>query len=269
MLHRSRVAAGRRHERWVLGWMLLALGLGSAFTGCSSRVLGYEVVKSFPHAKDAYTQGLLWHEGKLYESTGRNGSSSLRRVELETGKVEQQVDLPRQLFAEGLALHGGLFYQLTWTSGQCRVYDGESLELKKTLEYEGEGWGLTSDGKQLIMSNGTDLLSYRAPETFEEIRRVRVRDGDKKLLQINELEYIPSGRFKGELWANVWKSFAIVRIDPKKGKVLGWIDLTGIYDTRGILDQDAVLNGIAFDAEKERVFVTGKLWSRLFWIRVK
>ena len=263
------MGGGRRPARWLVGWMLLFLGLGSAFAGCSSRVLGYEVVKSFPHDSDAYTQGLLWHEGKLFESTGRNGSSSLRRVELETGKVEKQVDLPWQLFAEGLVRHGGLFYQLTWTSEQCRVYDGESLELKKTLEYEGEGWGLASDGKQLIMSNGTDLLSYRDPDSFEELRRVRVRDGDKKLLQINELEYITSGRFQGELWANVWKSFAICRIDPRKGKVLGWIDLTGIYDPSGIEDPDAVLNGIAFDAAEERIFVTGKLWPRLFWIRVK
>jgi glutamine cyclotransferase len=251
--------------RWVLG--LVTCGLG--FSGCTPRVLGYEIVKSYPHDGGAYTQGLLWHAGKLYESTGRYGSSSLRRVDLKTGKVEQQEVLPANFFAEGLTFHNGFFYQLTWTSEQCRVYDAETLEYKQSLSYKGEGWGLTTDGKQLIMSDGSDLLSYRDPDTFAELRRVRVHEGKKKLMNINELEYIPAGPFKGEIWANVWKSMAIARIDPKSGEVLGWIDMTGIFDTRRIQDEDAVLNGIAFDPEEMRIFVTGKLWPKLFWIRVK
>ncbi len=256
-------------ESALVRWVAACLWVSFALSGCTPRVLGYEVVKAYPHDGGAYTQGLLWHAGKLYESTGRNGSSSLRRVELKTGKIEKQIDMPSQFFGEGLGLHGGLFYQLTWTSGLCRTYDAETLEFKGTFDYEGEGWGLTSDGTQLIMSNGSDLLSYRDPGTFKELRRVRVREGDKKLLQINELEYIPNGPYKGELWANVWKSFAIARIDPKKGTLLGWIDLSGIFDARHIQDQDAVLNGIAYDADEKRIFVTGKLWPKLFWIRVK
>ena len=251
-------------------WVLLgSIGLSWGLLACTPRVLGYEVVKSYPHDPKAYTQGLLWHAGKLFESTGRNGSSSVRRVDLKSGKVERKTEVPRKYFAEGLALQGGRFYQLTWNSEECFVYDADTLELESTFSYEGEGWGLTSNGEQLIMSNGTDLLSYRDPETFKEVRRVRVRDGNDKLSKINELEYIPSGRFKGELWANVWKSDGIALIDPKTGKFLGWIDLTGIFDTSRIQDEDAVLNGIAFDPDEKRIFVTGKLWSKLFWIRVK
>ena len=250
-------------------WLLASLGLVAGLSSCTPRVLGYEIVETYPHDGTAYTQGLLWHDGRLFESTGRNGFSSLRRVVLETGKVEQKVDLPPRYFGEGLALHGGRLYQLTWRAGECRVYDAATLELQRTFTYEGEGWGIASDGERLIVSDGSDLLSFRDPETFEELRRIRVRDGDKKLRDINELEYIPKGEYAGELWANVWKSTALARIEPETGKLIGWIDLTGIYDPSGIQDPDAVLNGIAFDPQKERVFVTGKLWPKLFWIKVK
>jgi glutamine cyclotransferase len=253
----------------LLRWLPALLAVAPGYSGCTPYVLGYEVVKAYPHDGGAYTQGLLWHAGKLYESTGRYGVSSFRRCDLKTGEVEKKVDLPENLFGEGLTWHNGLFYQLTWTGEQCRVYDAKTMEFKKTLPYKGEGWGLTSDGERLIMSDGTDLLSYRDPKTFDELRRVRVREGKKKLLEINELEYIPSGPYKGEIWANVWKSMAIARIAAKSGEIIGWIDLTGIFDNRRIQDEDAVLNGIAFDAVENRVFVTGKLWPKLFWIRVK
>ena len=227
-------------------------------------VYGYEVVASHPHDPGAYTQGLTWADGALYESTGRYGTSSVRRVDLESGEVRRRFDLPDDMFGEGLAYHEGRLFQLTWYSGLALVYDAETLEFLEQIPYEGEGWGLTTAGRHLIQSDGSDLLRFRDPETFQEVRRVRVHVGERRVLQLNELEWID-----GEVWANLWKSDLIARIDPESGRVRAWVDLAGIFDTSRILDEDAVLNGIAHDPETGRLFVTGKLWPQLFEIELR
>jgi len=243
---------------------LRALVWALLFTACGQdRVVGYRVVAEHDHDPRAYTQGFLWHDGFFYESTGRYGTSSVRRVTPETGKVEARHDLPSHLFGEGLAVYGDRLVQLTWKAHTARVYDLASLAPLKEFTYETEGWGLTSDGTHLIVSDGTNLLSFRDPETFEEKRRVRVKEGQLPIDQLNELEYV-----EGQIWANVWKSDMIARIDPEDGQVVGWIDLTGLFDHRSIPDQDAVLNGIAYDPKSRHIFVTGKLWPKVFQIEL-
>ena len=223
----------------------------------------HEVVNTYPHDPLAYTQGLLFANGMLYESTGRMGQSGVRRVALETGRVEKERSLPYSLFGEGLALHGDELIQLTWTSQAGHVFDAETFEVRRKVTYEGEGWGITSDGTHLIMSNGTDLLSFRDPETFAEVNRLRVKAAGRPVYDLNELEYID-----GEIWANLWKKDWLARIDPKTGEVVGWVDLTGIFDTSTLTDPEGVLNGIAWDAVGRRLFVTGKLWPYLFEITI-
>ncbi len=246
---------------------LAVLLAATAYTlGCKSNsdeVQAYRVVNTYEHDPYAYCQGLLFADGALYESTGRKGTSSVRRVKLETGEIEQRIDLPPNLFGEGLALHNDELYQLTWTAGRVHVFDRATLKVNRNLKYEGEGWGLTSDGTSLLMSNGSNVISVREPATFEEIRRIEVTTNGKPVGELNELEYI-----EGELWANVWKYDHIVRIDPATGNVKGWIDLRGIFDRRTLPDPDSVLNGIAYDPQTKRIFVTGKLWPRLFEIEV-
>ncbi len=221
------------------------------------------VVNEYPHDPDAYCQGLLFHDGALYESTGRHGTSSVRRVALESGEVTQITRLPMRLFGEGLALHAGELYQLTWRERVVRVYDASDLSLSRELPFRGEGWGLASDGTHLFQTDGTHVVRVRDPETLEELRRFEVRLGDASVFHLNELEFV-----EGELWANVWQTERIVRMDPEDGRVLGWIDLSGIFDPSSIDDDDAVLNGIAYDAEEGRIFVTGKLWPKLFEVRL-
>lgn len=262
------IARPGRRGRLLLGLVLVLLGvLGVwAWKGRAvqaSRLSTYEVVKAYPHDPEAYCQGLLFDGGQLYESTGRNGTSSVRRVELETGKVLQRTVLPVALFGEGLAKVGDRLIQLTWTSGVARVYDAATLVAQDQFEYEGEGWGLTYDGQHLIQSDGSEVLVFRDPKTFAEVRRVRVTDSGKPVTQLNELEMV-----EGEIWANVWKYDVILRIDPKTGNVVGVVDMTGIFDRRTVPDPDAVLNGIAYDPGSRRLFVTGKLWPKLFEIKV-
>ena len=235
-------------------------------SGCNSEIPIYDfkVAATYPHDEKAYSQGLLYSDGALYESTGRRGTSTVRRVDLETGRVQGSVPLPVSLFGEGLALHDGELFQLTWHAGIVHVFDLETLEVLRQHHYEGEGWGLTSNGEHLIMSDGTDVLQFRDPTTFAEVRRIHVRyDGDRRLPDLNELEYI-----EGEIWANVWKKDYLVRIDPKDGKVVGWVDLEGLFDTSKLDDDEAVLNGIAWDPAGKRVFVTGKLWPKVFEIEL-
>jgi glutamine cyclotransferase len=227
-------------------------------------VYGYRVVNEFPHDPDAFTQGLVYLDGELYEGTGLNGRSTLRRVELETGKVVQSVALDAAHFGEGIAVVGDRIYQLTWQTETCFVYDRETFEPLESFAYPTEGWGLTSDGERLIMSDGTSRLYLRDPETFEEIGQVDVRDGDDPVVNLNELEYV-----EGEIWANVWQTDRIARIDPASGRVTGWIDLTGLLSPVDYEDRPVdVLNGIAHDEATGRVFVTGKLWPKLFEIEV-
>ena len=227
-------------------------------------VYTYEVVQTYPHDPDAYCQGLVLHEGELYESTGLNGKSSLRQVDLPTGKVLKKVEVPSQYFGEGLAIYKGQIFQLTWTSEKGFIYDLASFQLIREFAYDGEGWGLTHDGKSLIKSDGSHRLRFLSPGRLEVERTVGVYDGSQPVANLNELEYV-----KGEVYANIYQTDRIARIDPASGKVLGWIDLAGLLppeDRRRPVD---VLNGIAYDQAQDRLFVTGKLWPKLFEIRLK
>ncbi len=224
----------------------------------------YTIVHTYPHDPHAFTQGLIYVEGHLYESTGLNGRSSLRLVDLTTGNVLQKHDLPAEYFGEGLTDWGSTLIQLTWISHKALVYDRFSFALKRTFDYEGEGWGLTHDATQLIMSDGTSSLRFIDPKTFHVIRRLKVTDADGRAVEnLNELEYI-----HGEIYANVWQTDDIVRISPRTGKVLGRVDLSGIIDKRELQEHGAVLNGIAYGSAGHRLFVTGKLWPKLFEIKL-
>ncbi len=228
-----------------------------------AREVGYEVVNSFPHDPGAFLQGLVWHNG-FFESTGQFGQSSLRRVEYATGKVLQRVNLDSQYFGEGLAMVDNRLFQLTWQSHRGFVYDRDSFKLLREFEYDTEGWGLTYDGKSLIMSDGTDVLTFYNPDSFKPTRKVSVRFNGTALSELNELEYID-----GEIWANVWHSDRIFRIDPASGKVKSYLNLAGILPEEEKSDPEAVLNGIAYDPQGKRIFVSGKLWPRIFEIRLK
>jgi glutamine cyclotransferase len=223
----------------------------------------FQVVNVYPHDPSAYTQGLLYRDGFLFESTGLNGQSTLRKVKLETGEVVQRHRLEPSYFGEGLAAWKQQLVQLTWHSNIAFVYDRVTFAPRQTFSYPGEGWGLTEDGTQFVLSDGTDQLRFLDPKTFREIRRVRVKDGATPVRDLNELEFV-----RGEIYANVWHTDRIARISPKTGQVTGWIDLRGLMSTGYRLDPEAVLNGIAYDASTNRLFVTGKLWPRLFEIRV-
>lgn len=229
-------------------------------------VLGYEVVATYPHDEDAYTQGLLILDGALYESTGQRGSSTVRRVDLATGVPELSRDLDARHFGEGLAAVGGMLYQLTWTSGRCLVWRRDRLvPAGYTYDYPGEGWGLTTMGDELVMSDGTAELRFLDPKGFQEKRRVLVTAAGRPVIQLNELEYID-----GEIWANVWKSDLVARIDPSTGEVLAWVDLSGILGSRRVGSPlEDVLNGIAHDPDTGKLYVTGKRWPLLFEIRVE
>lgn len=236
-------------------------------------VSGYEIVNTFPHDPKAFTQGLLYHNGFLYESTGSFGQSSLRKVEITTGKVIQKLDLPSDSFGEGIALHDGLIYQLTWKEGLCRVYDLNDFKLVREFRYQGEGWGLTSDGTHMYMTDSTHVMRVMDPVTFKSVRMMAVmREDGRPQMQLNELEFV-----KGEIWANIWHSDKpeilgkpnhIARIDPATGKLLGWINLDGISPDDVKRSDENTLNGIAYDAEGDRIFVTGKNWRKLFEIKL-
>ena len=221
----------------------------------------HEVDRSFPHDADAFTQGLLFRDGFLYESTGQKGRSSLRKVEIETGKVVQRLGVGNQYFAEGLAAWGTQLIQLTWETNIGFVYDRATFKTLRTFTYKGEGWGLADDGTRLVMSDGTPNLRFLNPETLAEIGSVRVLDGPTAVNRLNELEVV-----KGEIFANVWLTDRIAVIAPASGRVVGWLNLKGLMP--GQANPDAVLNGIAYDAARDRLFVTGKLWPRMFEIRV-
>jgi glutamine cyclotransferase len=222
-----------------------------------------EVVARYPHDPNAFTQGLLFHDGKLYESTGREGFSSLRRVDIATGRVERRHDVDARLFAEGLALVGESLYQLTWQHNTGFVYSLDDFRQTGTFTYEGEGWGLTYDGEYLIMSDGTTDLRFLDPADFSVKRTVTVTDDGRPRDYLNELEYID-----GEVWANIWQEDLIARIDPDDGRIIGWIDMSALYPAAA-RPNDAVVNGIAWDPESDRIFVTGKLWPAIFEVRFR
>ena len=224
----------------------------------------FEIAHEYPHDPEAFTQGLIFRDGVLFESTGLNGRSSLRKVALETGEVLQRHDVSADYFAEGLTDWGAHLLQLTWTTNVTFVYDLASFKEVRRFSYAGEGWGLTHDGQRLIMSDGTPNLRYLDPATFEELSRFTVRDGNGASVDdLNELEFV-----KGLVYANVWLTDRIAIIDPESGRVTGWIDLAGLR-TRVGASGDDVLNRIAYDAAGDRLFVTGKLWPKLFEIRIR
>lgn len=223
----------------------------------------FAIVRVFPHDTSAYTQGLAYRHGFLYEGTGRNGQSSLRKVRLETGEVIQRVDLGPEFFGEGITIIKDRVFQLTWKSGVGFVYDLNSFQLLRKFAYSGEGWGLATDGRDLFLSHGTSEIRVLDAETFQEKRRLRVHEGATPVDQLNELEFV-----EGQIFANVWHSNRIARISPQTGDVVGWIDLTGLLSPVYRLEPEAVLNGIAYDPIRKRLFVTGKLWPSIFEIRL-
>jgi glutamine cyclotransferase len=224
----------------------------------------YAVVRRLPHDTAAYTQGLVYARGRLYESTGLFGRSQVRQVELQTARVEVSVSLPADRFGEGLALLGTRLFQLTWKSGVGYVFDAASLARVDSFTYAGEGWGLATDGASLIMSDGTTTLRFLDPQSFRVLREVTVREHGSPLSQINELEYA-----RGELWANVYPSDWIVRIDPGTGQVRGWIDLAGLAPRKRRTSSEDVLNGIALDEDASHLLVTGKRWPTVFELRLR
>lgn len=227
-----------------------------------AEVYGYQVVRSYPHDHAAFTQGLIVRDGVFYEGTGMNGQSGIRKVKIDTGEVLQAKKLDEQYFGEGITEFKGSIYELTWQHGIGFVYDLKSFERTRTWNYQGEGWGLTHDGRNLIMSDGTAQLRLLDPATLKELSRLTVRDGGSPVQKLNELEYV-----KGEILANVWQTERIARIDPKTGNVTGWIDLAGLLTPAERASAD-VLNGIAYDAATDRLFVTGKWWPRIFEIKI-
>ena len=225
---------------------------------------GYKIVTTFPHDPTSFTQGLVFADGELYESTGLNGESTLRRVEIATGRTLQRIDVPKEYFAEGLALVGDELLQLTWQHKLGFVYDRKTFKRTRTFSYEGEGWGIAFDGtSRLVMSNGTDVLTFLDAKSLTPSRTLRVRDAGESVSQLNELEWV-----EGEIWANVWQTDRIARISPTTGEVNAWIDLSSLYPLQQRLPPADVMNGIAYDRATRRIFVTGKKWPRLYQITV-
>lgn len=223
----------------------------------------YRVINAYPHDPNAFTQGLVYEDGIFYEGTGLRGQSSLRRVDVASGEVQQIISLDQQYFGEGIVTWENRIIQLTWQENTGFVYDKTSFERVQEFSYPTEGWGITHDGQKLIMSDGTATLYFWDPETLAEIGRVDVFDEKGPVVHLNELEYVA-----GEVWANIWQTNLIARIDPATGQVVGWIDLTGLLDTAVVTQPVDVLNGIAYDAATDRLFVTGKLWPQLYEIEL-
>ena len=242
------------------------LGLGILGTSARSHATpqyGYEIVKVYPHDPAAFTQGLEFRDGFLYEGTGLYGRSTLRKEDLETGKILQQIVLPPQYFGEGITVLRQRIFQLTWKSHIGFEYEQNTFLQLKEFGYPGEGWGLANDGREIYMSDGTPQIRCLDPAGFHELRRITVHDSDDEIENLNELEWV-----RGELYANVWGTNRIARISPSDGTITGWIDASGLL-TRQELEAGAdVLNGIAYDAATDRLFVTGKLWPKLFQIRL-
>lgn len=237
-------------------------GFAAWQSGSAMPVFGYTVVHTYPHDRDAFTQGLQVVDGTFYEGTGLNGRSSIRRVKIETGEVLQKRDVPPQYFGEGITVRGTELFQLTWQTGVAFVYDRQTFAPKRQYKYTGEGWGLTQDKTMLIMSDGTEYLRFLDPATFTEKRRLRVMAAGQPLKNLNELELV-----KGEILANVWQTDYVARIDPSTGVVTGYIDFRGLLTPREREGTD-VLNGIAWDEKSDRLFITGKLWPRVFEVRI-
>lgn len=255
-------------KRLLLALIVLAVMLPgrrpgfAAWQAASVPTYTYTIVKTYPHDREAFTQGLQVVDGVFYEGTGLNGRSSIRKVQIETGKVLQKRDVDAAYFGEGITVRGNELFQLTWQTGLALVYDRQTFAPKRQHRYTGEGWGLTQDKTSLIMSDGTEFLRIIDPATFTERKRVRVQAAGQPLKSLNELEYV-----KGEVFANVWQTDYVARINPATGAVTGYIDFRGLLtpSERNFTD---VLNGIAYDEASDRLFITGKLWPRVFEVRV-
>lgn len=241
----------------------LALLMFTAAASAAIPVYGFRVIHSYPHDTSAYTEGLFYKDGYLYESTGEVGESSVRKVQLETGKVLQRHDVPSPYYGEGIINWKDRLIQLTWKNQTGFVYGLDDFKLRHTFSYPGEGWALTRDSKHLYMSDGSAVLRILDPDTLTETGSIKVLADGVPVTRLNELEWV-----KGEIYANIWLTNRIARIDPVTGKVVGWIDLDGLLDTSKLADPDDVLNGIAYDAVHDRLFVTGKRWPRLFEIKL-
>jgi glutamine cyclotransferase len=267
--------AANRYSRWIIYAAVAAvtlitvliLGRDSLRRGPlrpgGAPVHTYRVLNAYPHDPGAFTQGLVYENGFLYEGTGLRGHSSLRQVELESGQVIRIHRLPERVFGEGIAIYGDRIVQLTLRSKKAFVYDKATFRVESEFTYSGQGWGLTFDGQNFIMSDGTSALYFFEPGSFTRVGQVIVKDRGRPVMGLNELEYM-----KGEVLANVWRTDLVARISPVTGKVEAWIDLAGLLDRAGSSDTTDVLNGIAYDAESDRLFVTGKLWPSLFEIEI-
>jgi glutamine cyclotransferase len=259
----------QRPRHWRAWLVLLAVAIAGVAAAAalprdkSAQVDGFRVVAAYPHDPNAFCQGLIVADGVMYEGTGQRGSSSLRQVDIATGRVDRFVPLNQAYFGEGIAVLKGQLYQLTWQNRIAIVYDLASLVPVSSFRYSGEGWGLTTDGEQLIMSDGTATLRFLDPTTFDVKRRVTVKAREGRIDNLNELEYV-----NGEIYANIWYSDRIARISPKTGEVLGWIDLSTLWPARQRPTKEHVLNGIAWDEKEKRLYVTGKNWPQLYQIEV-
>ncbi len=242
---------------------MLAALFSQASSAASAPSVGYTVVARYPHSTESYTEGFLYLDGLFYEGTGLEGHSALLAIRPETGQVVQALTLAPQFFGEGIVDWGKNIYEWTWKSHVCFVYDRFSLRLIKRLSYDGEGWGMTRTATELITSDGTEMLRFRDPETFKETHHLVVHDGRIAVGQLNELEFV-----KGEIYANVWHTDLIARVSPKDGHVIDWIDLAGLLPDEQRVNAESVLNGIAYDAQHDRLFVTGKQWPVVFEIKV-
>ncbi len=246
-----------------LAVLVLALLPSSYSQAPRAALQGYTVLKTHSHDPKSYTQGLVWNGSGFYESSGGYGTSSLRQTSLD-GKVLRSQAVDSSVFAEGLAWLGDKLYQLTWTSKKAFVYNASTFKLEATRGYQTEGWGLTTDGKNLVLSDGTDQIYFLEPNTFKVLRTITVSNAGSEIRNLNELEWIDN-----EIWANIWQTDLIARIDPKTGAVKAFINLVGLRPENTLGNSDSVLNGIAYDAKTKRIFVTGKLWDKLFEIKVK
>jgi glutamine cyclotransferase len=262
--------AAKKRAAWLVVAFVLS-GPGTSVLGRSAnrkldkKPLEYtfEIVRVFPHDRTAFTQGLEYRDGFLYEGTGLNGKSSIRKIRIETGEVVQRVDLSPEFFGEGITILDTRIVQLTWRSQTGFVYNLSDFRLLRRFSYSGEGWGLSSNGREVFMSDGTAEIRVLDPGTLVEKRRFKVRDGSMPVALLNELEFV-----NGEIFANVWQTDRIARISPRTGDVAGWVDLKGLLSPIYRIEPGAVLNGIAYDAARKRLFVTGKLWPSIFQIRI-
>ncbi len=241
----------------------LLMGMMALRRGAAVPVYGYKVVATYPHSTESYTEGFFYLNGLFYEGTGMEGHSALLAIDPQTGQVRQKRELPPQYFGEGIVDWGPNIYEWTWTSHVGFVLDRFSLRVLAQFSYTGEGWGMTHDAQEIITSDGTSTLRFRDPATFKETRHVVVKDGGEEVKELNELEFV-----RGEIYANVWHSNRIARISPKDGTVVGWIDLSGLLPVSQMVNAESVLNGIAYDAEHDRLFVTGKQWPAVFEIKL-